>query len=163
LAGGEAADGSGRVIDPVNPTDRNWHVAVEHCGYQLLEGLSGGVGGDSGGVNAAPAEPVRAESNSRNRPADRNEQVPEGHAAATKVAKAAAYGHLMLIGPAMAGYFSTPSQMPGAVVEPLYVTDPFEGTLAASATGHMAIAKGIASAVEQFLTPPPSPKTASTS
>ena len=40
--------------------------------------------------------------------------------------EAASYDHLLLIGPAMPGYFSTPSQMPGAVIEPLYVTDPFE-------------------------------------
>jgi hypothetical protein len=37
---------------------------------------------------------------------------------------AAAYGHLLLLGPAMAGYFSTPSQMPGTVVEPLFITIP---------------------------------------
>ena len=40
---------------------------------------------------------------------------------------AAAYGHLLLLGPAMAGYFATPSQMPGALIEPLFITDPFEG------------------------------------
>jgi hypothetical protein len=40
---------------------------------------------------------------------------------------AAAYDHLLLLGPAEAGYFSTPSTMPGAVIEPLYLTDPFEG------------------------------------
>ena len=66
-------------------------------------------------------------------------------------AQAAAYGHLLLIGPAMAGYFSTPSQMPGAVIEPLYITDPFEGSLAASPAGQRVIAAGIARAVEQFL------------
>jgi N-acetylmuramoyl-L-alanine amidase len=69
--------------------------------------------------------------------------------------EAAAYDHLMLIGPPMAGFFSTPSQMPGVVVEPLYITDPFEGTLADSASDQMVIAQGIASAIEQFLAPPP--------
>jgi hypothetical protein len=67
--------------------------------------------------------------------------------------EAAAYDHLLLIGPAMAGYFSTPSEMPGAVVEPLYITDPFEGSIAASVGGQQAIAEGIATAVEQFLPP----------
>jgi N-acetylmuramoyl-L-alanine amidase len=71
-------------------------------------------------------------------------------------AEAAAYGHLLLIGPAMAGFFSTPSQMPGVVVEPLYITDPFEGSIAASATGQRVIAQGIADAIEQYLAPPPS-------
>jgi N-acetylmuramoyl-L-alanine amidase len=72
-------------------------------------------------------------------------------AAGGLAAQAAAYGHLLLIGPAMAGYFSTPSQMPGAVIEPLYITDPFEGSLAASPAGQRVIAAGIATAVEQFL------------
>ena len=43
-------------------------------------------------------------------------------------AQSAAYDHLLLIGPAAAGYFSSPSTMPGAVIEPLYLTDPFEGS-----------------------------------
>jgi hypothetical protein len=43
--------------------------------------------------------------------------------------------------------------MPGAVIEPLYLTDPFEGTIADGSEGHMVIARGIATAVEQFLAP----------
>ena len=65
------------------------------------------------------------------------------------------YGHLMLLGPAMPGYFSTPSKMPGAVVEPLFITDPFEGSIAASARGQDVIASGIAQAVEQYFASPP--------
>ena len=72
-------------------------------------------------------------------------------------AQSAAYDHLLLIGPAVAGYFSTPSEMPGAVIEPLYITDPFEGSIADSTHGQMVIARGIATAIEQFLrTPTPS-------
>jgi N-acetylmuramoyl-L-alanine amidase len=70
----------------------------------------------------------------------------------TPLAQAAAsYGHVLLLGPAMAGYFTTPSQMPGALVEPLFITDPFEGTIASSPSGQAAIAQGIAKAVLQFL------------
>ena len=43
-----------------------------------------------------------------------------------------AYGHLILLGPAKAGYFTTPSRMPGALIEPLFITDPFEASLTAS-------------------------------
>jgi N-acetylmuramoyl-L-alanine amidase len=43
--------------------------------------------------------------------------------------------------------------MPGAVIEPLYLTDPFEGTIADSRHGQMVIAQGIASAIEKFLAP----------
>jgi N-acetylmuramoyl-L-alanine amidase len=64
---------------------------------------------------------------------------------------AARYHHLLLLGPAMAGYFSTPSDMPGTVVEPLFITDPFEATIAASTSGQQTIAAGIATAVEQFV------------
>jgi N-acetylmuramoyl-L-alanine amidase len=69
-------------------------------------------------------------------------------------AEAAAYNHLLLLGPAMPGYFATPSQMPGAVIEPLYLTDPFEGSIAASSADREIIAGGIADAVERFLAPP---------
>jgi N-acetylmuramoyl-L-alanine amidase len=65
-------------------------------------------------------------------------------------AQAVAYGHLMLLGPAEAGYFTTPSQMPGALIEPLFLTDPFEGSIAASAQGQQVIADGIAQAVRQY-------------
>jgi hypothetical protein len=69
-------------------------------------------------------------------------------------AQAAAYGHLLLLGPAEAGFFTTPSEMPGALIEPLFLTDPFEGSLADSASGQAVIALGIADAVEQYFAPP---------
>jgi N-acetylmuramoyl-L-alanine amidase len=61
-----------------------------------------------------------------------------------------AYGHLVLLGPARRGYFSTPSTMPGALIEPLFLTDPFEGSVAVSAAGQRAIAGGLAQAVGQY-------------
>ncbi len=70
-------------------------------------------------------------------------------------ALAARYDHLLLLGPAATGFFSTPSTMPGTIVEPLYLTDPFEGSIAESAVGQTAIADGIATAVERFLAPAP--------
>jgi len=48
------------------------------------------------------------------------------------------------------GYFDTPSQMPGALIEPLFLTDPFEGSLAASVKGQQVIAEGLAQAIEQY-------------
>ena len=65
------------------------------------------------------------------------------------------YGHLLLLGPADPGWFTTPSQMPGALIEPLFITDPFEGTLAASSSGQEVIASGLAQAIEQYLAPSP--------
>ena len=78
-------------------------------------------------------------------------------AAGGLAALAAGYDHLLLIGPPLPGYLATPSLMPGAVIEPLYLTDPFEGSIAATASGQQVIARGIATAAEQFLAPPPKP------
>ncbi len=75
--------------------------------------------------------------------------------------EAAAYHHLLLLGPADAGYFSTPSEMPGAVIEPLYLTDPFEGSIADSASGRRLTAEGIAAGIEAYFTPTPAGSSAS--
>ena len=83
-------------------------------------------------------------------------QIPNGgvqtdHGLGSSLTSASqAYGHLLLLGPAKKGYFSTPSTMPGALVEPLFITDPFEATIAASSRGQQVIAGGLARAVEQY-------------
>ena len=41
--------------------------------------------------------------------------------------------------------------MPGAVIEPLYLSDPFEGSIADTPADQQIIAGAIAGAVEQFL------------
>jgi N-acetylmuramoyl-L-alanine amidase len=69
-------------------------------------------------------------------------------------AAAVSYGHLLLLGPAKPGYFSTPSRMPGAVIEPLFITDPFEGSIADSSRGQHVIARGLAKAVQQYFAAP---------
>jgi len=61
-----------------------------------------------------------------------------------------AYGHLLLLGPAKQGYFDTPSTMPGALIEPLFITDPFEGSIAASGHGQQVMAAGLARGIEQY-------------
>ncbi|HEY6474116.1 MAG TPA: N-acetylmuramoyl-L-alanine amidase [Acidimicrobiales bacterium] len=65
------------------------------------------------------------------------------------------YGHLLLLGPAVPGWFSTPSTMPGALIEPLFITDPFEADIAEGSSGQHVIAAGMAQAVEQYFAPPP--------
>lgn len=67
---------------------------------------------------------------------------------------AASYNHLLLLGPGVPGWFTTPSQMPGALIEPLFISDPFEGTIANSTAGRAAIAAGTAQAVEQYFARP---------
>jgi len=67
-------------------------------------------------------------------------------------AAADAYDHLLLLGPAKTGYFSTPSKMPGALIEPLFITDPFEATLLVKPAVQRLIAEGIAATAEQYFT-----------
>jgi N-acetylmuramoyl-L-alanine amidase len=60
------------------------------------------------------------------------------------------YGHLLLLGPAEPGFFSTPSTMPGALIEPLFITDPYEGSIAETPADQEVIAGGLAKAIEQY-------------
>jgi N-acetylmuramoyl-L-alanine amidase len=64
--------------------------------------------------------------------------------------EALSYGHLVLLGPADPPYVRTPSRMPGALIEPLFITDPFEGSIAASRHGQTVIAHALAKAIEQY-------------
>ena len=66
---------------------------------------------------------------------------------------AADYGHLLLLGPADPGYSTSPSGMPGALIEPLFITDPYEGSQAANPFGQEVIAGGLAQAIEQYFAP----------
>jgi N-acetylmuramoyl-L-alanine amidase len=78
--------------------------------------------------------------------------LPDTVLGSALTAAALAYGHLILLGPAETGYFSTPSQMPGALIEPLFITDPFEGSIAVSAHGQQVIASALAQAINQYFT-----------
>ncbi len=69
-------------------------------------------------------------------------------------AGAQAYGHLTLLGPPDPDYLSTPTLVPAALIEPLFLTNPPEASLADSAAGQEAIARGLADAAEQFLAQP---------
>jgi N-acetylmuramoyl-L-alanine amidase len=76
--------------------------------------------------------------------------LPDTGLGSAVTAADAAYGHLLLLGPAKTGYFATPSEMPGALIEPLYLTDPFEASIAVKRRGQRVIAAGIAKAVGQY-------------
>jgi N-acetylmuramoyl-L-alanine amidase len=66
---------------------------------------------------------------------------------------ASTYDHLLLLGPSKPGYFSHPSSMPGALIEPLYVTAPGEASLIVKPAVQRLIAAGIAAAAEQYFSP----------
>jgi N-acetylmuramoyl-L-alanine amidase len=60
------------------------------------------------------------------------------------------YGHLVLLGPAKRGYLNTPTMAPAALIEPLFLTDPPEASVADSRAGQEAIARGLTDAAAQF-------------
>ena len=60
-------------------------------------------------------------------------------------------GHLVLLGPRIPGYVEEPSVMPGALVEPLFMTSPGDLTAVASPLGVATLADGIAVGVEEYL------------
>lgn len=66
-------------------------------------------------------------------------------------ARSRAYGRLMELGPAYPGYFSHPSQMPGAIAELLFLTNPTEAAIAAGSAGQQALARGLAAGLEAWL------------
>lgn len=63
----------------------------------------------------------------------------------------AAYLHFIELGPTSAGVTTVASAMPGALVEPLFLTNPTEAEMAASADGQQAIATGLSQGIETFL------------
>ncbi len=78
--------------------------------------------------------------------------VPDDRGAGGAVTAAArAYGHLFLLGPRAPGFNERPSTMPGALTEPLFLTDPPEAAIAASPHGRAVVARGIAAGIQRFL------------
>lgn len=63
----------------------------------------------------------------------------------------AAYGHLIEIGPVSPGVVTLASAMPGTIVEPLFLTNPAEAAVAASAAGQQAMAAGLNQGITTFL------------
>lgn len=62
-----------------------------------------------------------------------------------------AYGHLIELGPAQPGYVDSPSDMPGALVEPLFLTNASEARVADSASGQDRIAAALRDGLERYL------------
>lgn len=90
---------------------------------------------------------------SRLRLADRG-VVTDDQLGAPALSEAAdAYGHLLLLGPAQPGWLKQATTMPGALVEPLFLTAPDEAAVAASSTGQKRIAAALAAGIEGYLAP----------
>lgn len=85
---------------------------------------------------------------------DRGVGPDDGLAAPTLTSSGSAYGHLIELGPMAAGWVDNPSQMPGALVEPLFLTNPAEARLAADASGQQQIAVALEAGLVKFLSAP---------
>jgi N-acetylmuramoyl-L-alanine amidase len=84
--------------------------------------------------------------------ADRGVWTDDQIAAPTLTASGSAYGHLIELGPMAAGWVDDPSKMPGALVEPLFLTNPAEAQLAGDDTGQQRIAAALEAGLVKFLT-----------
>lgn len=60
------------------------------------------------------------------------------------------YGHLIELGPAMSGWVDDPSRMPGALVEPLFITHPQEARIAFDPAGQQRIAAALAAGLQKY-------------
>ena len=86
--------------------------------------------------------------------ADRGVWTDDQLAAPTLTGSGQSYNHLIELGPLSQGWVDNPSQMPGALVEPLFVTNPAEALIASDPSGQQKIAEALESGVVKFMTAP---------
>jgi N-acetylmuramoyl-L-alanine amidase len=60
------------------------------------------------------------------------------------------YGHLIELGPAAAGWVDNPSQMPGALVEPLFLSNAAEARLASDPAGQQRMAVALRTGLQKY-------------
>jgi N-acetylmuramoyl-L-alanine amidase len=83
---------------------------------------------------------------------DRGVWTDDQLAAPTLTSSGSTYGHLIELGPMSAGWVDNPSQMPGALVEPLFLTNPAEARLASDPAGQQKISVALEAGLVKFLT-----------
>jgi N-acetylmuramoyl-L-alanine amidase len=84
--------------------------------------------------------------------ADRGVWTDDQLAAPTLTSSGSTYNHLIELGPMSAGWVDAPSQMAGALVEPLFLTKPSEARLASDPSGQQVIAAALEAGLVKFLT-----------
>jgi N-acetylmuramoyl-L-alanine amidase len=82
---------------------------------------------------------------------DRGVWTDDQLAAPTLTSSGTTYGHLIELGPMAAGWVDVPSQMPGVLVEPLFLTNPAEAQLAGDEVGQQRIAAALETGLVKFL------------
>ena len=83
--------------------------------------------------------------------ADRGVWTDDQIAAPTLTSSGSTYGHLIELGPKASGWVDEPSQMPGALAEPLFLTNPREARLASDPAGQQQIATALEGGLVKFL------------
>jgi N-acetylmuramoyl-L-alanine amidase len=61
------------------------------------------------------------------------------------------YGHLIEFGPEAPGWVDDPSRMPGALVEPLFITNPAEAKIASGVAGRRLVARALEAGLVKYL------------
>jgi N-acetylmuramoyl-L-alanine amidase len=84
--------------------------------------------------------------------ADRGVWTDDQLAAPTLTSSGSTYGHLIELGPMSSGWVDEPSQMAGALVEPLFLTNPAEARMATDPSGQQVIAASLEAGLVKFLT-----------
>jgi len=83
--------------------------------------------------------------------ADRGVFTDDQLAAPTLTASGDSYNHLIELGPLSPGWVDNPSGMPGALVEPLFITNPSEAQIASDPAGQQKIAEALAAGMLRFV------------
>jgi N-acetylmuramoyl-L-alanine amidase len=81
---------------------------------------------------------------------DRGVWTDDQLAAPTLTTSGSLYGHLIELGPAATGWVENPSQMPGALVEPLFITNPAEARLASDPAGQQRMALSLETGLQKY-------------
>ena len=84
--------------------------------------------------------------------ADRGVWTDDQLAAPTLTSAGSTYNHLIELGPMSAGWVDAPSEMAGALVEPLFLTNTTEARLASDPSGQQVIATALEAGLMKFLT-----------
>ena len=81
---------------------------------------------------------------------DRGVWTDDQLAAPTLTAAGSLYGHLIELGPAATGWVDSPSKMPGALVEPMFLTNPAEARVASDPAGQQRIAVALRAGLAKY-------------
>lgn len=82
--------------------------------------------------------------------ADRGVWTDDQLAAPTLTSSGSAYGHLIELGPLSPGWVDKPSEMPGSLVEPLFLTNPAEAKVASDESGQLRIAQALQAGLHRY-------------